>query len=108
MQPDSLLPFRSTPSGSPLLVWALFDTGDDGFQLVQLPRPVLGTPLDAASIIGMGYWLINRASIFGISYVGQLTVTVNDVVAASLQFCRDRRLATTGDTINQVVPLAHG
>jgi hypothetical protein len=69
---------------------------------------VLGAPLDEASTIRKGYRLINRASSFGISYIGQLPVTVNDVVAASLEFYRDRRLATAGDTINQVVPPAHG
>lgn len=43
----------------------------------------------------------------GIAFIGQLAVTVDDVVTAPLQFGGDRSLASPGNAFDQIIPDTH-
>jgi hypothetical protein len=81
--------------------------GDERIHLGYGPAKVLGDPLGSTSIIGEGRWGSRRHSGRGIASVLQLPVTVDGLVAPSLQLAGDRGLATAGNTVYQEVPPTH-
>jgi len=69
--------------------------GDQGFYSIHMPNVVL---VRAA---------LNRITSFGIALISQFSVTIDGMVAASLQFLTDCSLASARNAINQIVPDAH-
>src|SRR5207247_2002509 len=61
-------------------------------------------PEDGRVLLGEG---VNWPASFRIALVRQFPVTMNGVVAATLQFCADRGLACAGNAVDQVIASAH-
>ncbi|SDD44803.1 hypothetical protein SAMN02799630_03412 [Paenibacillus sp. UNCCL117] len=55
-----------------------------------------------------GFKAIRRGTRFRVALISQLTIAMNSMVAAPLQFVADRSFAGAGNAINQVIPYAHG
>ncbi len=63
----------------------------------------MNNPPDVVVVSGA----IRRFTSFRIALISQLAVTMNCMVAASLQFIADRGLASAGEAFNQIIRGAH-
>jgi hypothetical protein len=79
---------------------------DHGPDFVYIPKPMLLLPYDFTHLARVGRF-IHRFSRPGIALIGQLTITVEDVGTAPLQFFSHRGFAGARHAFDQIVSDAH-
>jgi hypothetical protein len=79
---------------------------DHGPDFVYIPKPMLLLPYDFVHLARVGRF-IHRFSRPGIASIGQLTITMDDVVTAPLQFFSHRGFAGARHAFDQIISDAH-
>jgi hypothetical protein len=79
---------------------------DHGPDFVYIPKPMLLLPYDFVRLARVGRF-IPRFSRPGIALIGQLTITMEDVVTAPLQFFSHRGFAGARHAFDQIISDAH-